>query len=76
MLIYFLSFVLNDEYLNLLILAAFSNSLFYSKTSSLVKRLYLRTFPDDKAEILFVPFLNCIDLCFVQCRYQLFWSSH
>ena len=44
----------NDEYSNLLIVAAFFNSPFSNKTSSLVKNSYLSTFPDDKAEILAV----------------------
>ena len=44
----------NGDYLNLLIVVAFSNSPFSGKTSSSVKNLYLTTFLDDKAEILAV----------------------
>ena len=44
----------NSKYSNLLIVAAFSNNSFSSKTSFPVKNLYLPVFPDDKAEILAV----------------------
>ena len=55
---------------NLLIVAAFSNSLFSDKTSSPVKN---STLPDDKAE-KFVQFfyLNRIELCFSRFCYELF----
>ena len=44
----------NREYSDLLIVAAFSNIPFSGKTSSLVKHLYLTTFPDDKVKTLTV----------------------
>ena len=43
-----------DEYLNILIVAAFSNKSCSGKPSSPVKNLYLLAFPDDKAKILAV----------------------
>ena len=42
----------NDEYANLLIVAAFSNSPISGKTSSLVKKLCLPKFPDDRGDIV------------------------
>ena len=65
MLFCFLSFLLNNEYLNLFVVAAFSYSLLFDKTSSLVKNSYLPTFPDDKAEILVADNLKCIELFFL-----------
>ena len=50
----FFNSLLNGKYSNLLIVAAFSNKSFSSKTPSPVKNSYLLTFPDDKAEILAV----------------------
>ena len=47
----FSTYYLNGEYSNLLILAAFSNKSFSSKTFN---NLFLLTFPNDKAEILAV----------------------
>ena len=44
--------MLNSKYSNPLIVAAFSNKFFSSKTSSPVKNSYLPTVPDDKAEAL------------------------
>ena len=72
MLFCFLSFLLNNEYLNLFVGAAFSYSLLFDKTFSLVKNSYLPTFPDDKAEILVADNLKCIELFFSQFCYQLF----
>ena len=46
--------LLNAEYSNLLIVAAFSNNPFSGKTSSPIKNKYLPTFPDNKAKILAV----------------------
>ena len=48
----FFSSLPNGEYLNLLIVAAFSNSPFSGKTSLPVKNSYLLTFLDDKIKIL------------------------
>ena len=45
---------LKDEYLNLFIVAAFSNKFLSGKTSLPVKKPYLQTFPDDKAKTLAV----------------------
>ena len=41
----------SGEYSNYLVVAAFSNKPFSSKTSSPVKYSYLPTFPEDKARI-------------------------
>ena len=46
--------LLNGEYSNHFIVAAFSSKSFSGKTSLPVKNSYLRTFPDYKAEILTV----------------------
>ena len=62
----------NGKYSNLLIVPAFSNKSFSGKTSPSVKNSYFLTFPDDKAEILAVSFLNCIALCFARFYYQFF----
>ena len=48
----FLNSIPNGEYSNLLIVAAFSNSPLSSKTSSLVKKLHLPVFPDDRGDIV------------------------
>ena len=44
----------NGEYLNVFIVAAFSNKSFSGKTPFPVKHSYLQTFLDNKAEILAV----------------------
>ena len=44
----------NGKYSNIFIVAAFSSKSFSGKTSLPVKKSYLLTFPDDKAEILAV----------------------
>ena len=72
MLVCFLNFLLNGEYSNLLVVAVFYNSFFFSKSSSLVKNSYLPTFLDDKTEILAVTYFNCIELSFAQFCYHLF----
>ena len=72
MLVCFLNFLLNGEYSNLLVVAVFCNSFFFSKPSSLVKNSYLPTFLDDKTGILAVTYLNCIELSFAQFCYHLF----
>ena len=72
MLVCFLSFLLNDECLNLFADAAFSYSLLFDKTSSLVKNSYLPTFPDNKVEISVAGNLKSIELFFVQFCHQLF----
>ena len=54
----------NGKYSNLLNVAAFSIKSFSGKTSLLVKKSYLQTFPDDKAEILAVVYISYIELCF------------
>ena len=53
MLVWFFKSLPHGEYLNLLIVAAFSNSPFSGKTSSPAKNSYLLTFPDDKANSCF-----------------------
>ena len=63
-LVYFFSSLPNREYSNLFNKAAFSSKSFSGKTSLSVKNSYLLTFLDDKAEILAVCHLNCIELCF------------
>ena len=50
------------KYSNLFIVAAFSNMYFSGKTSMPVKNPILLTFPKDKAEILIISLLNCIEL--------------
>ena len=64
----FFNSLANGEYSNLLIVAAFSNKLFSGKKLS-VTNSYLLTFPDDKAEILAVYYLNHIELCFAPFYY-------
>ena len=54
MFVCFLNSLSNGEYSNLLIVAAFTNKCFPSKTFLPVKNSSLPTFPDDKAEILAV----------------------
>ena len=65
----FLNSLPNSKYSNLLIIAAFPNCPFSGQISSLVKNSYLPIFSDNKAEIIAV---NCIELCFAPCCYQLF----
>ena len=48
------NYLYKGKYLNLLIVVAFSYKSFCIKTSLPVKKLYLLTFPDNKAEILAV----------------------
>ena len=47
----FFNLLLNGEYVNLLILTAFSNKSFFGKTSSPVNNSHLPTFSGHKAEI-------------------------
>ena len=72
----FLNSLPNGDYWNNLIGALFSNNPFSGKTSLSVKNSYLSTFSDDSANILAVVCLNCNELCFARCCYQLFWFSH
>ena len=60
----------NNEYSNLLVIAAFSNKSFSGKTSLPVKNSYLMNFPDDKAEVLVVFLYKLFSIC------RLFWFSH
>ena len=50
----FLNSIINGEYSNLFIVAAFSKKSFSSKISSPFKKSYLPTRPDDKVEVLAV----------------------
>ena len=52
--VYFFNLLSNGIYPYLLIVAAFWNKSFSSKTSSLVENSYLPTFSDDNAKILAV----------------------
>ena len=54
----------NDEYWNVLVVAAFSNKSFSGKTSLSVKNSYLPTILDSEAEILAV------------CLPKLYWALH
>ena len=56
----------NGEYPNILILAAYSNNLLSSETSSPVKNSYLPTFPDVKLKSWHFACLNYIELCFAR----------
>ena len=48
------NFLSNEEYSNLIIVAAFYSKSSFGKVSLPVRNSYLLTFPDDKAEILAV----------------------
>ena len=54
----------NTECSKLFNAATFCSKSFPRKTSFPFKKLYLLTFPDDKAEILAVYLSNYIELCF------------
>ena len=64
----------NGEYSNLSIVANFSNSHFFGKTSPPVKNSYLPTFSDDKAEISAVFFVEII-LTFVLLDVLIFFTK-
>ena len=55
----------NDKCSNLFIVAAFYRKSFSGKTYLSVRYSYFLTFPDDKAEILAVFYLNHIEFCFL-----------
>ena len=57
---------------NLFIVAVFSSKSFFGKTSLVVKKPYLVTFPDDKSKILAACLLNHIEFCFARFCYRLF----
>ena len=48
--VFFFNLLPNDEYSNLLIVAAFSNNSLSGKTSSPIRNSYLPTLPRDNAE--------------------------
>ena len=68
-LVYFFSPLPNREYSNLFKTAAFSSDSFSGKTSLFVKNSYFLIFLDDKAEVLAVCHLNCIELGFARLYY-------
>ena len=68
-LVYFFSPLPNGEYSNLFKKAAFSSDSFSGKTSLSFKNSYHPTFLYDKAEVLAVCHLNCIELGFARLYY-------
>ena len=63
----FFNTLCNDEYSNLLIVVAFSNSSFSGRTSPPIRNSYLQLFPDDKAKTLAV--------CLSKLYWAFFYSS-